>query len=65
MVELRGIQLPEQLCAAAERKFGRKFPSVEELLQFILQQLVQDSVTQLDENEQRIVEERLRELGYI
>jgi len=61
----RQVQLPEDLCAAAEKKFAARFHSVEELLEFILRDLVQDSAAAADENEQRIVEERLRELGYI
>jgi len=61
----RQVQLPEDLCAAAEKKFGARFHSVEELLEFVLRDLVQDSAAASDENEQRIVEDRLRELGYI
>ena len=61
----RQIQLPEDLCVAAEKKFAARFHSVEELLEFVLRDLVQDSAAASDENEQRIVEERLRELGYI
>lgn len=61
----RELRLPENLCAAAEQKFGQRFSGVEELLTFILQDLLRDEVTCLDEVEQRIVEERLRELGYI
>lgn len=60
----RQVQLPEDLCAAAEQKFGARFRTVDELLEFILRDLLQDSAA-ADENEQRIVEERLRELGYI
>lgn len=61
----RHFELPEELCAAAEKKFAGKFRSVEELLEFVLRDLLQDSAAAADENEQRIVEERLRELGYL
>jgi hypothetical protein len=61
----RKLQLPEDLCAVAEKKFGAHFQSVEQLLEFVLRDLVHDSAAAADENEQRIVEERLRELGYI
>jgi hypothetical protein len=53
------------LCAAAEKKFAQKFSTLEELLTFILQDLLRDEALQLDHAEQRIIEERLRELGYI
>jgi hypothetical protein len=65
MTALRELRLPEELCAAAEKKFGKKFTSVEELLVFILRELLRDQTAQQDAAEQRIVEERLRNLGYI
>ena len=65
MGEIRQIGLPEDLCSAAEQKFQGRFQSIHELLEFILRDLLQDSATLLDQNEQRILEERLRELGYI
>ena len=62
---LRRVELPEDLCAAAERKFGQRFGSIEELLAYVLQDLLRDEASRLDQAEQSIVEERLRELGYI
>ena len=65
MSEIRDVRLPAGLCAAAEKKFAQKFSTLEELLTFILQDLLRDEALQLDQAEQRIIEERLRELGYI
>jgi hypothetical protein len=65
MTEMREVRLPAELCAAAEKKFSHKFGSLEELLTFILRDLSRDDALQLDRAEQRIIEERLRELGYI
>jgi hypothetical protein len=64
MTELRNVQLPADLCAAVEKKFARKFGSLEELLEFVLRDLTRDEAAQADQREQRLVEERLRELGY-
>lgn len=64
-IEMRNVQLPSDLCLAAEKKFGHAFASLEELLTFILRDLVHDSAAQLDQAEQRLVEERLRALGYL
>ncbi len=61
----RELRLPEELCAAAERKFDGRFHNVEALLEFILQDLLRDEASALDETEQRIIEKRLRELGYL
>ena len=61
----RDVRLPADLCAAAEQKFGRQFGSLEELLAFVLRELLRDETTQFDQQEQRLVEERLRELGYL
>jgi len=65
MSEMRTIQLPENLCAAAEKKFAQTFANVEELLVFVLRDLLRDEASQSDAAEQRFVEERLRELGYL
>jgi hypothetical protein len=64
VTEMRQVQLPEELCAAVQEKFGGQFASFEELLVFILRDLSLDDAS-LQEAEERIVEERLRELGYI
>jgi len=65
MTEMRDVRLPADLCSAAQKKFGHTFGSVEELLAFVLQDLSCDDASQLDQVEQRLVEERLRELGYL
>ena len=61
----RNISLPDDLCAAAQQKFGHKFADVEALLEYILRELVRDDAARLDEEEQRMIEQRLRELGYL
>jgi hypothetical protein len=65
MSETREIRLPADLCAAAETKFAQSFGSVEELLVFVLRELARDDTSQFDQAEQKLVEERLRELGYL
>lgn len=62
---VRDVRLPDGLCAAAEQKFSAQFGSLEALLVFLLREALRDDVAALDQNEQRIVEERLRDLGYI
>lgn len=65
MADLRTVQLPADLCAAAEKKFGHAFGNLEELLTFVLQDLSSDEACAADQAEHRLVEERLRELGYL
>jgi hypothetical protein len=65
MTETREIRLPEDLCLAAEKKFASTFGSLEELLVFVLRDLTGRDAAHLDQVEQRIVEDRLRELGYL
>ena len=65
MTETREVRLPDDLCSAAEKKFSARFGSLEEFLTFILRDLVQDEAAQLDQAEQRLVEERLKALGYL
>jgi hypothetical protein len=65
MAEWRDIRLPEELCAEAERLYANRFANVADLLTFVLQELNGQDAAQLDLAEQRIIEERLKELGYI
>jgi len=61
----REVSLPAPLCEAAEQRFAERFGNVEELLTFVLQKLLRDDTSQMDRAEQRLIEERLRDLGYI
>jgi hypothetical protein len=63
--EMRDVRLPADLCAAAEKRFGKTFAHIEELLTAVLRDLASDDVSALDQAEQRLVEQRLRELGYL
>ncbi len=63
--EGREIRLPEDLCRAAEQKFCGRFPTLEKFLVHVLEQLVRDDAVKMDQDEQRIIEERLKDLGYI
>lgn len=65
MTEMRDVRLPENLCATAEKKFGHVFGSLEELLGFMLRDLAREEGLQPDQAEQELVEQRLRELGYL
>lgn len=65
MNELRSLKLPADLCAAAENRFGRKLGSIEQILQYVLAELVRDEAEKTDASEQRILEQRLRDLGYL
>lgn len=65
MSESREIRLPADLCAAVEKKFGGKFGSVDELVAFLLQELIREDTVGLDQADQAVVEQRLRDLGYM
>jgi hypothetical protein len=62
---LRQVALPTDLCEAAEQKFGKRFGSVAEFLTFVLQELVRDDVSQMDDVERKMIEQRLKDLGYL
>ena len=61
----REVRLPAELCAAIEKKYARQFGSLEELLEVVLHELARDEAAQADQREQDLVEQRLRELGYL
>jgi len=65
MTEMKSVQLPADVCTAAERKFRHAFGSLEELLEFVLRDLSSADLGSRDQAEQRLVEERLRQLGYL
>jgi len=61
----RNVKLPSSLCETVEQKFAGRFATLEEFLTFVLQELVRDDAMRMDQDEQRLVEERLRDLGYL
>jgi hypothetical protein len=63
--ELRTVNLPADLCERAEKKFGGSFDSVEQMLEYILTDLLRDDAAQADQQEQSVLEQRLRDLGYL
>lgn len=65
MSELRSVNLPADLCERAEKKFGGSFDSVEQMLEYILTDLLRDDAAQADQQEQSVLEQRLRDLGYL
>jgi hypothetical protein len=62
---LRQVSLPEDLCSAAEELYGKRFPSLEELIVFLLEEVTRQDAIGLDQEEQRLIEERLKDLGYM
>jgi hypothetical protein len=65
MTEYRTIRLPEDLCVEAEKSVGRRFESLEALVGFLLREIVRDDGSKLDLAEEQMVQERLRDLGYL
>jgi hypothetical protein len=63
--EMRTVELPEELCGRLEKSFGKTFGTFEDLLVYVIQNLIQDQATEMDEAEQKILEQRLRDLGYM
>ena len=65
MSNMRNISVPEELCRAAEQRFGNRFASAEELVTNLLQELLRDDAYKMDARELEIIEQRLRGLGYV
>jgi hypothetical protein len=61
LTDMRTVSLPADLCTRTEKKFG----SLEPLLEYVLRDLLRDEAAQRDEAEQRMIEQRLRDLGYL
>lgn len=61
----RELKLPPELCQQLEAKYlGAHFATLEDLVTFVLQELVREEALQMDAAEEKIVEQRLRDLGY-
>ena len=65
MTQYRTVQLPEELCAAAEKYAADRFDGLEGLVSFLLQEILKDEGVQFDRAEEEMIEQRLRDLGYI
>jgi len=61
----RDVKLPADLCAAIEREWGATFATLEDFLVFVMKELGAVESAGMDEAEERLVEERLRALGYV
>ncbi len=65
MTQKRQVDLPEDLCAMAEKRWGGRFENFEAFLEFILRELLRDQSQVLDQSEKAMIEKRLRDLGYL
>jgi len=62
---MRTVTLSDELCAQAEERFRSQFASLEQLLEFVLRDLLRDDASRADEAEHRMIEQRLQDLGYL
>jgi len=65
MSQYRTVNLPEDLCVAGEKFMTGRFESLEALISFLLQEVVKDDVSKFDQAEEQMIEQRLKDLGYI
>ena len=62
----RDVRLPAHLFEAAERLIqGTRFKTVDQFLSFVLQELTAVDSRPTEEREQKAIEQRLRDLGYL
>ncbi len=65
MTQLRTVCLSQDLCMEAERQFGGHFENLEALLTFVLQEITKADANLLDQAEEEMIEQRLKDLGYL
>jgi len=61
----RQVTVPEDLRSAAEKLYGQRFASLEKLILFLLEEVTRPDALKMDQEEQRIIEQRLKDLGYL
>ncbi|HEY7098193.1 MAG TPA: hypothetical protein VH437_15810 [Terriglobales bacterium] len=59
------VRLPQELCNEVLRQFGSRFADIEEFVTFVLHECVRAEALKMDEQEERILQNRLKDLGYI
>lgn len=65
MTQYRTVRLPDDVCASAEKWLEGRFDNIEALISFLLQEIVKHDGSKLDQAEDELVQQRLRDLGYI
>lgn len=65
MSDMRTLRVPENLCREAETKFGLRFGTVDEFVTAMMAELLRNQSEIMDQAEEKIIEERLKSLGYI
>ena len=63
MTQYRTVNLPEDLCVAAEKSLTGRFDNLEVLLSFLLQEIAKDEASRFDLAEEQIIEQRLQRFG--
>ena len=63
--QYRSVRLPEELCQQADAWLKGRFENLDALLAFLLQEVIKDEGAKLDQQEEEMVQQRLRDLGYI
>ena len=62
----RDVRLPVHLYDAAEQLIkGTRFETVDAFVAFVLQELTSRDSTKFEEQERKVIEARLRDLGYL
>ena len=63
--QYRIVRLPKELCTEAETWLNGRFESLEALIIFALKEVIKEEGAELDQQEEELVQQRLRDLGYI
>jgi hypothetical protein len=62
---LREVKVSADVYQAVQNRFGSHFATVDELVEFALRELLRDDSAVLDQSEQQMIRNRLKDLGYL
>jgi len=65
MTQYRMVRLPEDLCVEAEKWLTGRFENLETMVCFLVREMIREDANKLDQAEEQLIQQRLRELGYI
>jgi len=62
----RELRLPADVCKKMEQRLqGSQFPSLEEFLTFVMREISSSDTSKIKSKERELLEQRLRDLGYM
>lgn len=61
----RSVQIPEDLYRTIKDRLGSQFTNVDDFVSYVLREVLREDFPSFDESEQKMIQSRLKDLGYL